>query len=300
MGEGSEKTEPLSSPAKSRMPEARASVLHLRGTHREMGRAHARQVAPLRQHLLSAIQLQSTELGKIPQAGQQLQALLDIWQSQAAPLVEMVEGLTEGLGLDFHTILRYLAAPYLVELHGYHSAAPEECTAWAIEGQTADSRGPMLCKNRDYRPWHVHLEVVVLAEPEEGYRYGYVSSAGSPGVLSSGVNERGLAVADARVRTPDQGPGLPRCALMMEILEKHETVASALDYLRSVPHMGGGNLILADAAGGKAVLEIAHSVQCGGTPPGRLYEGTPWPAGRKWRGTCARQSSPSVLPLWPL
>jgi len=266
MGEGTEKTDPLSSPAESRMPEARAPVLHLRGTHREIGRAHACEVAPLRQHLLSAIQSQSAELEEIPQAGQQLQALLDVWQSQAAPLVEMTEGLAEGLGLDFHTLLRYLAAPYLVELHDYRSAAPEECTAWAIEGRTAGGRGPMLCKNRDYRAWHVHLEVVALAEPEEGYRHGYVSSAGSPGVFSSGINERGLAVADTRVRTPDQGPGLPRYALMMEILEKHETVASALDYLRSVPHMGGGNLILADAAGGKAVLEITHSAQCGVDP----------------------------------
>ena len=45
---------------------------------------------------------------------------------------------------------------------------------------------------------------------------------------------------------------------MMHLLEEHDCVSSALDYLRSVPRMGRNNLILADARGHLAVFEIGH------------------------------------------
>jgi hypothetical protein len=45
---------------------------------------------------------------------------------------------------------------------------------------------------------------------------------------------------------------------MMHILEEHDTVRSALDYLSSVPRMGRNNLILADAGGDLAVVELGY------------------------------------------
>jgi hypothetical protein len=56
----------------------------------------------------------------------------------------------------------------------------------------------------------------------------------------------------------DLGPGLPRFSLMREILERHATTASALAYLCSVQHMGGGTLLLADRAGHLALCESGH------------------------------------------
>jgi hypothetical protein len=85
-----------------------------------------------------------------------------------------------------------------------------------------------------------------------------VSSAGSPGVFSAGINYAGLAVADTHVYSTDLGPGLPDYALMMHLLEEHNSVCSALDYLRSVPRLGRNNLILADIQGHLAVFESGH------------------------------------------
>jgi hypothetical protein len=45
---------------------------------------------------------------------------------------------------------------------------------------------------------------------------------------------------------------------MMHLLEEHDSVSSAVDYLRSVPRLGRNNLILADAQGHLAVFEIGH------------------------------------------
>ncbi len=66
-------------------------------------------------------------------------------------------------------------------------------------------------------------------------------------------------MADTYVPSSDNGPGVARYALMMELLEYHSTVTSAIDYLRSVPRMGPGNLVLADAAGEMAVFEAGHA-----------------------------------------
>jgi hypothetical protein len=109
---------------------------------------------------------------------------------------------------------------------------------------------------------HLPLQMVVRAAPKTGYRTLYITSAGSPGVFCAGMNEAGLAVADTHVYSTDLGPGLPDYALMMHILEEHNTVSSVLEYLHSVPRLGRNNLILADSLGHLAVYECGH-LRCG-------------------------------------
>jgi len=45
---------------------------------------------------------------------------------------------------------------------------------------------------------------------------------------------------------------------MMHILEDFKDVAEAVDYLKSVPLMGGGNLVFADAAGNIGSAEVGY------------------------------------------
>ncbi len=45
---------------------------------------------------------------------------------------------------------------------------------------------------------------------------------------------------------------------MMHLLQNHDTVLSALDYLRSVPRLGRNNLVLTDLQGDMVVFEIGH------------------------------------------
>ncbi len=49
-----------------------------------------------------------------------------------------------------------------------------------------------------------------------------------------------------------------KAGITVHILEEHDTVRSALDYLNSVPRMGRNNLILADAGGDLAVVELGY------------------------------------------
>ena len=170
----------------------------------------------------------------------------------------MLRGMAEGLDLKWEAFFRYTIASYL-EDRVQRPAYGEGCTVWAASNTVTRHGVPLLAKTRDTRPEHRFLQCLIRARSFEGYRYLYVTSAGSPGVFSSGMNEVGLAVADTHVSSLDMGPGVARYSAMMEILEHHNSVASALDYLRQVPHMGDGTLVLTDRAGGMAVFEAGHS-----------------------------------------
>jgi isopenicillin-N N-acyltransferase-like protein len=242
------------------MPEY--ATLTLRGDPYTMGRQHGQQVRHLRPQIAAAIDARFRQLEEDgPDA--RFETLVHdthtLLEEIDAPLLAMIRGQAEALAFNFDTLLRYTLIAFLRDdLLVRRALAAEGCTTWAASGSATAGDQPILAKNRDYRPDHLPLQNVVRAMPDTGFPYLYVSSAGSPGVFSAGINQAGLAIADTHVYSTDLGPGLPSYALMMHVLEGHDRVSSALDYLRAVPRLGRNNLILADATGHLAVLEGGH------------------------------------------
>ena len=242
-------------------------TLTLQGDPYTQGRQHGHQVQSLRPQIAHAIEVRFAQMerdGADVHFERLLQEMRDLLQEIDTPLLDLIRGQAEALEFEFDTLLRYSLVSYLRDdLLTRQPRAAEGCTTWAATGSTtvagADgTSGPLLAKNRDYRPEHLPLQVVIQVTPRLGYRYVCSGSAGSPGVFCAGINQAGLAVADTYVTSTDLGPGLPDYSLMMHLLEEHDCVPSALDYLRSVPRMGRNNLILADARGHLAVFEIGH------------------------------------------
>ena len=237
-------------------------ALTLQGDHYTMGQQHGRQVRKLRPRIVEAIEARLSQIERDgPDA--RFEALLretrEVLETLDAPLLNMIRGQAEALEFEFDTLLRYDLVAYLHDALKARAAADSEgCTTWVATGSATASGQPILVKNRDYRPEHLPLQIVIRATPGSGYRHVCSGSAGSPGVFCAGINQAGLAVADTQVCSTDLGPGLPDYALMMHILEAHDSVSSAVDYLRSVPRLGRNNLILADAQGHLAVFEIGH------------------------------------------
>jgi predicted choloylglycine hydrolase len=234
-------------------------ILTLHGNHYNMGKQHGQQVRSLRPQIAEAI---ATRFSQIEQDDPDarfetlLRETFDVVQEIDTPLLAMLRGQAEALEIKFETLIRYALATYLRDdLVIRQALGNEGCTTWAASGPCTTGEQPILVKNRDYRLEHLPLQIVVRATPSDGYPYLYVSSAGSPGVFSAGINYAGLAVADTHVYSSDLGPGLPDYALMMHLLEEHNSVSSALDYLRAVPRLGRNNLILADDQGHLAVFE---------------------------------------------
>jgi predicted choloylglycine hydrolase len=230
-----------------------------------MGRQHGRQVQALRSQIEQAIAIRFSQLEQegaeaaFETLVEQTQHLL---QQVDPSTIDLIRGLAHGLELPFDRLLRYNLAAFLRDVLTTRRAAAQDtegCTTWAAAGPATADGLPILVKNRDYNLEHLPLQRVARAVPAHGYRYTFITSAGSPGVFVGGINEAGLAVADTHVPSPDVGPGLPTYALSMHLLEEHSSVRSALAYLQSVPRLGRNNLLLADAGGDIALFEIGHT-----------------------------------------
>ena len=235
-------------------------LIQLAGDHYAMGHQHGRQVVELQPFLTAAME---NRLKALDQLEVDLNGFLseqkDLWQASAHPTLNMLRGMGDALGLPNERYFKYTIASYLTDRATGSPSKGQGCTVWGAAGPVTLDAEPLLAKNRDYWLDHRQLQCLASASPHRGYRYQYLTSAGSPGVFSAGMNEAGLAVADTHVASLDIGPGLPRYALMMEILEHHDHVQSALDYLRLTHHVGNGTLTLVDAAGDMAVFETGHS-----------------------------------------
>ena len=114
--------------------------------------------------------------------------LATAWKEVARPTLEMLRGIAEGLELDWDPFFRYTIAPYL-EDSIQRPVYGEGCTVWAASGSITRQGLPILAKNRDYRPEHQSLPCLARVQPARGYRYLYATSAGSPAVFSSGMNQ---------------------------------------------------------------------------------------------------------------
>jgi isopenicillin-N N-acyltransferase-like protein len=236
-------------------------ILSLQGNHYQMGFQHGEQVTDLRAQIIARMDARLGHLERRDDVSRSLQRVEVAWKRSTRSTLAMVQGIADALKIPFARLFLYALASYLDDLAAARRAT-EGCTVWAASGNATRDGTPILTKNRDYSLAHLPLQLLAHATPQRGYRHLYVTSAGSPGVFSSGMNEKGLAVADTHVISRDIGAGLARYTLMMKILEEHATVASALRYLRQAKHMGAGNLVLADARGCLAVCESGYA-RCG-------------------------------------
>ena len=238
-------------------------VIDVRGTHYQMGFQHAQQVKALLPAIRTAIDARFAQLAK-DQPDEAFEAAVNetvaILETHDPATLALIGGLADGLGVEYGRLLRYNLVTFLRDILTTRKAlsADDGCSTWAATGAATVDGQPILAKNRDFSLLHLPLQTVVRAKPDVGYRCTYITSAGSPGVFVAGFNEAGLALVDTHVSSLDVGPGLPTFALSMHVLEEHDSVRSALEYLKSTPRLGRNNVLLADACGDIALFEIGN------------------------------------------
>lgn len=166
------------------------------------------------------------------------------------PEMEELAGLASGYGFDQSHLF---ALFHLANLSGNYDV--DGCTAWA---RAYPNGGALLAKNRDlsgpHRQWQ---DVFLHRDPAMATGAQLcVGTLGAPGAYSSGINSAGLAVADTAILAPRHGIGWLRYFLMTRILSTCTSVAEALAFVTAARHAGGGSLVLADASGATAVVEL--------------------------------------------
>jgi hypothetical protein len=171
-----------------------------------------------------------------------------------------LEGISGGSGVR----LRLL---YLINALECLMASPRRCTvnpplgacsAVAVRGARSATGGALIARNFDYLPLVQPLYTLRESRPAGRYRSLDFTMAPLAGAVD-GVNERGLCITDDYGFAIDdaQGSGPPISASISAALERCATVTEAVDLIRLRPRWGGGLLMLADAEGDIASLELS-------------------------------------------
>ena len=238
------------------MTEAAPVLVALTGDAITRGRDQARHcpdsIPLVRAMLAGRLDATAGLLGQ-PRIRRYLDAQWDVHGTHDPDGLAEIAGIAEGYGVAPRDVFAFLHAGQLAGL-------PDDgCSAWAV---THPEHGAMVVKNRDLRGPALPLQRVFRhADPAWGGRNVLcIGSLGAPGAYSSGVNSDGFALVDTQVVTTDQGVGMLRYFMMTRLLARCATVEEALADLRALPQAGGGTLVLGDASGAIAAVEIGQSV----------------------------------------
>ena len=250
-------------------------ILDLRGAAYDRGRLQA-QLSPDRiADVTVAVTRRLRELGPalaVPKVVEWLDAQHAFMRENDPDGFVEVQGIAEGFGIAADALFACSYGNVVADLAG-EPALADACTAWAT---TRAEGGTVVVKNRDSRGAQSELERVFRhIDPEwAGRRILCVGSLGAPGAFAGGINTDGLAVADTQVGTTDHGEGWLRPFLMTRLLRECTTVAEAVALVFRVPHAGGGTLLMGDATGAVAAIELAHRA----SPPRSRASATTWRA----------------------
>jgi len=234
--------------------------LRLAGTAYERGRAQATLCPGQAEFVRKAVATRLTatrDALAMPEVQALIRGQRDYTERHYPAILEEMRGIADGFDLSVDTLFEYLHCAIASDLAGMAERTPEGCTSFAA---VHAELGAIVVKNRDYRPEHIPIQRVFHhADPAwDGREMICIGSLGSPGNFSSGINSAGLAITDTNSRASDHGVGMHRYFLLTWILVHCGSVAEALDRIQGMPHTGGGLLILGDAGGTVAAVELGH------------------------------------------
>ena len=133
------------------------------------------------------------------------------------------------------------------------------CSAIAATGSATLDGDPILAHNFDYLPVTQPYYFIRRSEPANGLRSVELSVAPLAGAVT-GVNEAGLSIICNYAYAVDTGPPAPTITMLIaDALARFETVDQATDFLANSPRVGGGLLMLGDAGGAIASIEISNT-----------------------------------------
>lgn len=230
-----------------------ALLVTLDGDARARGLGQARACPDMAPAVREAIR---GRLAQAPACDARMTRFLDAQREVTARLapeaLAEIGGIAEGFGLAPAEVFAFLHLGCLADL----AALPAD-----TDGCSAFSSGGIVAKNRDFRPEHQALQRVFLhRDPAWGGRAVLcLGSLGAPGAWSSGMNSDGFALADTQIATADHGPGMLRYFLMTRLLARCASIEAALAESATLPHAGGGSLVLGDATGAAAWVELRHA-----------------------------------------
>jgi predicted choloylglycine hydrolase len=176
---------------------------------------------------------------------------------------ERLKGIAQGAQVSLRTLYLLNGFESLmasVEGRFYIQAALGGCSAVAVRGSKAADGQPAIARNFDYLHVVVPFYTFRESRPKNGLRALEFTTAPTAGTID-GMNEAGLCITynyALSLDRPAKHSGLISMAIS-EALAKFKVVSEAAEWIASRPRWGGGLLMLVDATGDIASLELSST-----------------------------------------
>ena len=181
-------------------------------------------------------------------------------QSNPAMLARM-QGIAEGAGLSLGSVcLMNAMEPSIASVAGRAVVPPlGACSALAVRGTRSRTGEPIIARNFDFLPLIQPFYVLRESRPRDGFRSLDFAAAPQAGTVD-GVNEKGLAITLNYAFVTDSGPPNPLVSMLItDALASCATVTEAVRRITASPRWGAGMLMLADASGDMASVELSNT-----------------------------------------
>jgi hypothetical protein len=133
------------------------------------------------------------------------------------------------------------------------------CSALAVRGAHSKAGEPIIARNFDYPTLFQPFFMLRESRPRSGFRSLDFAVAPQAGAVD-GVNEKGLAITLNYAFVTDSGPPNPVITMLIaDALASCATVTEAVRRITATPRWGAGMLMLADASGELASVELSNT-----------------------------------------
>jgi len=181
-------------------------------------------------------------------------------QSNSAMLARM-QGIAKGAGLPLGSVcLMNAMEPFISSMEGRAVVPPlGACSALAVRGTRSQTGEPIIARNFDMLPLLQPFFMLRESRPRDGFRSLDFAVAPQAGTVD-GMNEKGLTITIDYAFVTDLGP--PNALISMLIadaLASCATVTEAARRITATPRWGAGMLMLADASGDLASVELSNT-----------------------------------------
>ncbi len=172
-----------------------------------------------------------------------------------------LQGLAEGSRQSLETVCLFNSLEALLSTVRQNTVTPGLCACSAVGVRGGRSAGgePLIARNFDYLPLVQPYYFLRESRPEGAYRALEFTTAPMAGTID-GINEHGLTITFNYAFVRD----VPECAVpismaITDALATCRTVNEATERIEKRPRWGAGILMLADAEGDLASLELSNT-----------------------------------------
>ena len=212
-------------------------VLHLKGTHYEMGLQHG---TLMKEEITQASTLVHT-LGPLGWKGDFAQSIAEAWE-RTSPFIpekykEEMRGLAEATGLPIEQIREFTIFPEL-----FH------CSGFAVWGKATEDGALLHGRVLDYMrdagldQW----ALIIVQEPEGANAFVNVAYAGMLGSVT-GMNAQQIGLGEMGGRGEGDWDGMPMTFLVRECLEQASTLDEARAIMENTPRTCQYYYVISDA-----------------------------------------------------